>query len=194
MGKIIVSENVTLDGVVQDPLGEEGLGRSAWFATMTAADQAAWAEVEIAEALEAEALLLGRKTDEWFAARWLGREGIWADRLNAMPKYIVSTSLDEPRWSDGTGFKGTILRGDVVKEVTKLKRDLAGDLVVYSSAALVRTLLEHDLVDEVRLTVHPFVLGDGERLFGATTADKPLRLVSARTLGDGIAYLVYRTA
>ena len=186
MGKIIVSENVSLDGVVQDPTGEEGFKLGGWFNKMAAGDSEEWAKAELDEALAAEALLLGRRTDEWFATRWLSRGGPWADRLNSLPKYVVSATLDKPNW--GTG---KVLKGHVVNEVSKLKQELAGDIVVYASAQLVHTLMEHDLVDEVRLTVHPFVLGTGERLFGQTSDSKPMRLVQARTIGS-LAMLTYQ--
>ena len=189
MGKIVVSENVSLDGVVQDPSGEEGFRHGGWFGQFGGADLAEWGKVEFDEALRAEALLLGRRTDEWFAERWLSRGGEWADRLNSLPKYVVSATLDEPRWA--TSKNSTVLRGDVVSEVSTLKQAIAGDIVVYASARLVHTLMEHDLVDEVRLTVYPVVLGDGERLFGETSDKKPMRLINTRTVGDGLTYLTY---
>ena len=187
MGKIVISENVSLDGVVQDPTGEEGFARGGWFLRTSQADREAWATVELDEALGAEALLLGRRSDEWFATRWASRSGTWADRLNSMPKYVVSSTLREPRWTNAT-----VLGGDVVDEVAALKERIGGEIVVYASARLVRTLLEHDLVDELRLTVHPIVVGAGERLVGETGAASPLRLVEARTVGDGLALLVHR--
>lgn len=159
MGKIIISENVSLDGVVQDPTGEEGFRLGGWYLQMGDHDREAWAKLLLAEALGAEALLLGRRTDEWFATRWLSRTGEWADRLNSLPKYVVSATLQEPKWSDSTASKGRVLKGDVVDEVSKLKQELDGDLVVYASSRLVHTLMEHDLVDELRLTVFPVVLG-----------------------------------
>ena len=191
MGRIIVSENVTLDGVVQDPTGEEGFARGGWFLQMTDKDRAEWAEIELDEALGAEALLLGRRTDEWFADRWLGRGGQWADRLNTMPKYVVSTTLDKPRWRAAAAAPGAVLAGDVVSEVAALKRDLAGDIVVYASNPLVRTLMGNDLVDELRLVVFPVVLGTGQRLFGETADAMPMRLVSARAVGDSLTFLTY---
>ncbi len=191
MGRIIVSENVSLDGVVQDPTGEEGFKHGGWFLQMGDKDRDEWAKIELDEALGAEALLLGRRSDEWFAVRWLTRNGEWADRLNSLPKYVVSSTLEEPKWSNSTAFKGAVLKGDVVTEVSKLKQELAGDIVVYASTALVHTLMEHDLVDELRLTVFPVVLGAGERLFGETSDNKPLRLVKTQTVGDSLAYLTY---
>lgn len=187
MGKIIVSENVSLDLVVQDPTGDEGFGRGGWHARMGDTDRAAWARLFHDEAMGADALLMGRRSDEYFASRWLSRTGEWADRLNGLPKYVVSSTLAEPRWSNST-----VLRGDVVKEVSKLRHELDGDIVVNASIQLVHTLLEHDLVDELRLTVFPEVLGDGVRLFGATSDRKTLRLTGTRTVGDSLAFLTYQ--
>ena len=192
MGKIIISENVSLDGVVQDPTGEEGFRHGGWFFEIGDRAREEWAKLELHEALSAEALLLGRRTDEWFATRWLPRSGEWADRLNRLPKYVVSSTLDEPRWSNSTDFKGAVHKGDVVNEVSKLKQQLDGDIVVYASTPLVHTLMDHDLVDELRLTVYPVVLGTGERLFGETSDKKPMRLVSTQILGDSLAYLIYQ--
>jgi dihydrofolate reductase len=186
MGKIVVSENVSLDGVTQDPTGEEGFRHGGWFGRIGDKDREAWAKMEFDEALGAEALLLGRRSDEWFAARWLSRNGDWADKLNSLPKYVVSSTLEEPSWANAT-----VLTGDVADEVSKLKQELDGDIVVYASTRLVRTLMEHDLVDELRLTVYPVVLGAGERLFGETSDSRPLRLVSIQTIGDGLAFLTY---
>jgi len=149
MGKIVISENVSLDGVVQDPTGEEGFRFGGWFGQMGDKDREAWAKVEFDEALGTEALLLGRRSDEWFAVRWQSRSGEWADRLNSLPKYVVSSTLEEPRWNNAT-----VLRGDVVNEVSKLKQELDGDIVVYGSIQLAHTLMEHDLV------VHTQTVGD----------------------------------
>jgi dihydrofolate reductase len=186
MGKIVISTNVSLDGVVQDPDGAEGFRLGGWFVQDGGKDLEEWGEVEYAEALRTEALLLGRRSDEWFAARWASKPGEWADRLNSLPKYVVSATLDEPRWANAT-----VLKGDVVDEVTRLKRELAGDIVVYASYQLGRTLIEHDLVDELRLFVFPVVLGAGQRLFGETSGRKPIRLVDSRTVGRGLAFLTY---
>jgi dihydrofolate reductase len=186
MGKIVVSENVSLDGVTQDPTGEEGFRHGGWFGRIGDKDREAWAKMEFDEALGAEALLLGRRSDEWFAERWLSRSGDWADRLNSLPKYVVSSTLEEPSWANAT-----VLTGGVADEVSKLKQELDGDIVVYASTQLVHTLMEHDLVDELRLTVYPVVLGAGERLFGETSDSRPLRLVSTQTIGDGLAFLTY---
>jgi dihydrofolate reductase len=186
MGKIVISENVSLDGVVQDPTGEEGFKHGGWFNQIGDKDREAWAKVELDEALGAEAQLLGRRTYEFFAARWPSRSGEWADRLNSMPKYVVSSTLKDPDWNNST-----VLKGDVVSEVSKLKQELDGEIVVYASRPLVHTLIEHDLVDELRLIVYPVVVGAGERLFGETGDKKSLRLLEARTVGDGLAYLTY---
>ncbi|MGW6143814.1 dihydrofolate reductase family protein [Streptomyces sp. NPDC055144] len=186
MGKIVISENVSLDGVVQDPTGEEGFRRGGWFDRMADKDRLEWTKVEFDEALGTEALLLGRRTYEWFAARWPSRSGAWAERLNALPKYVVSSTLVDPVWNNSS-----VLDGEVVAEVSKLKRELDGDIVVYASRRLVRTLLEHGLADELRLIVHPVVLGAGERLFGETGDELSLRLLDTRTVGDGLAALTY---
>ncbi len=186
MGKIVITTNVTLDGVVQDPDGKEGSGLGGWFGQFGGKDLEEWTKVETAEAVGADALLLGRRSDEWFASRWLSRSGEWADRLNSMPKYVVSSTLDHPRWSNAT-----VLKGDVVNEISTLKQMVDGEILVYASYQLGRTLLEHDLVDEFRLVVFPVALGAGERLFGETSDKKPLRLVDAKTIGDGLAFLTY---
>jgi dihydrofolate reductase len=186
MGKIIISENVSLDGVVQDPTGEEGFRLGGWFGQFGGKDLEEWAKVELDEALRAEALLLGRRSDEWFAARWASRNGEWADRLNSLPKYVVSSTADEGKWANST-----VLKGDVVTEISKLRQELDGDIVVYGSTRLVHTLMEHDLADELRVTVYPVVLGNGERLFGETSDKKPMRLISVRTIGAGLAFLTY---
>ena len=184
MGKIVISANASLDGVVQDPDGREGFGLGGWFGRFGGEDLDAWAEVEAAEAMGAAALLLGRRSDAWFAERWPSRSGAWADRLNGLPKYVVSSTLEHARWSNAT-----VLRGDVVDEVAKLKHELDGEVLVYASARLGRTLIEHGLVDELRLFVFPVVLGAGERLFGEPGAATPLRLLHARTVGHGLAHL-----
>jgi dihydrofolate reductase len=189
MGKIVITTNMSLDGVVQDPDGEEGFGRGGWFDESGGEDLKEWGKVEFAEALRTEAVLLGRRSDEWFAARWAARTGEWADKLNSLPKYIVSSTLQEPRWTNAT-----VLRGDPVSEVSKLKQELDGDIVVYASYQLERTLMEHDLVDELRLFVFPIVVGAGERLFGETSGKKALRLVNTKTYGHGLAFLTYEFA
>jgi dihydrofolate reductase len=184
MGTIAVSENVSLDGVVEDPAGDEGFSRGGWVGLLAAREDVA--KVALDEALGAEALLLGRRSYEWLAARWPSRSGELADRLNALPKYVVSSTLEDPEWNNST-----VLKGDAVDEVSKLKQEVKGEVVVAGSFQLLRTLMEHDLVDELRLKIFPVVLGAGERLFGETSDARPLRLVDSQTLGDGIALLRY---
>src|SRR5947207_1609698 len=188
MGKIVMSgpQNVSLDGVVQDPDGKEGFRLGGWFVEFGGRDLEQWNEVALAEALGAEAWLLGRRSYEFFGARWRPRSGELADRLNSMPKYVVSSTLEEPGWNNST-----LLKGDVVTEVSNLKQKLDGEIVVPASYQLGRTLIEHDLVDELRLVVFPVVLGAGERFFGETSDRKPMRLVGTKAIGDGLVFLTY---
>ena len=186
MGRIVISENVSLDGVIQDPAGDEGYERGGWVGRIAALPELA--KVTLDEALGSEALLLGRRSYEWFAARWPSRSGELADRLNSLPKYVVSSTLEDPDWNNST-----VLKSDAVDEVSKLKQELNGEIVVVASFQLLRTLMEHDLVDELRLKIFPVVLGAGERLFGETSDKKPMRLVDTRTIGDGVAILTYET-
>jgi dihydrofolate reductase len=186
MGKIVVSENVSLDGVVQDPTGEEGFKHGGWFNQISDKDREAWAKVGLDEALGAAALLLGRRSYEFLAARWPSRTGPWADRLNGLPKYVVSSTLADPDWNNTT-----VLGGDAVTEVSTLKNELDGEIVVAASRQLVSTLIEHDLLDELRLIVYPVLLGAGERLFGETSDKKCMRLRDTRTIGDGLISLTY---
>ena len=189
MGKIVIGgpQNVSLDGVVQDPDGKEGFRLGGWFVQFGGKDLQQWNKVALDEALRAQAWLLGRRSYEFFGARWRPRSGELADRLNSMPKYVVSSTLEEPGWNNST-----VLKGDVVTEVSKLKQELDGEIVVPASYQLGRTLIEHDLVDELRLVVFPVVLGAGERLFGQTSDNKPMRLIDTRTIGDGLAFLTYQ--
>jgi dihydrofolate reductase len=186
MGKIIISENVSLDGVIQDPTGDEGFRHGGWFSKVGDNDREEAAKVLLDETLGTEAMLLGRRSYEFLAARWPSRTGALADRLNSEPKYVVSSTLQVPAWNNST-----ILTGDVVSEVSKLKQELAGDIVVAASFQLVHTLIEHDLADELRLMIYPVVLGAGERLFGQTSDKKPTRLINTRTVGNDLAYLTY---
>ncbi|MCP2342521.1 dihydrofolate reductase family protein [Actinomadura rupiterrae] len=187
MGRIVVSENVTLDGVIEDPVGDEGQSFGGWFDPATAPDAAAWAQAETEEALEAAAMLLGRRTYDAFAARWPARQGAWADRLNSMPKYVLSSTLTDPRWNNTT-----VLKDGPSEAAAHLKREIDGDVVVYGSGRLVRPLMEDDLVDELRLILHPVVAGSGWRLFGATAGSRQWSRVSTRTVGDGLTQVVYR--
>ena len=184
MGKIVVSDNVTLDGVIQDPAGDEGFRGGGWVGPIK--DRPQLSKLALDEALDAEALLLGRRSYEWFAARWPSRSGELADRLNSLPKYVVSSTLDHPAWNNST-----VLRGDVLNVVSKLKQELNGEIVVPASSWLVHTLMEHDLVDELRLKIFPVVLGAGERLFGETTRRKTMRLVNTQTVEGDVVFLVY---
>ena len=183
MGKIIVSENVSLDGVVQDPAGDEGFSRGGWVGLIAAREDVA--KIALNEAVRAEAFLLGRRSYEWLAARWPSRSGDLADRLNSLPKYVVSSTLEDPDWNNST-----VLKGDAVNEVSKLKQGLNGEIVVAGSFQLLRTLIEHDLADELRLLVYPVVLGEGQRLFEEASEQRPARLVETRTVDD-LAYLTY---
>jgi dihydrofolate reductase len=185
MGKIVVSSNVSLDGVIQDPDGEEGFKHGGWFKEFVGKDFEGWAKNETAETFHAEAMLLGRKSHEWFATRTPGRTEPWAARMNGLPKYVVSSTLKNPKWTNSTVLK------DVVKEVPRLKREVNGDILVYGSYQLVRTLMEHRLVDEFRLIVFPVVLGAGDRLFGETTDKTRVRLVHSQALGEGLLLVTY---
>jgi dihydrofolate reductase len=184
MGKIIITENVSLDGVIEDPTGAEGLSLGGWFWETDRGEDGE--KFTLDKTLGAEALLLGRRSYELFAATWPSRGGDLADKMNSLPKYVVSSSLVAPDWNNST-----VLKGDVVHEVAKLKRELGGEIVVLGSPQLARTLIEHDLADELRLMTYPVVLGAGARLFGETSAKKPMRLVNTQTVGDGIAILTY---
>jgi dihydrofolate reductase len=184
MGKIVISENVSLDGVVEDPSGDEGFRHGGWVGRVT--DRPAVGKAVLDEALGAEAQLLGRRTYEFLAARWQSRSGALADRLNGLPKYVVSSTLEDPEWGNSK-----VLKGDVVNEVSKLKQEVDGEIVVAGSIQLVRTLMEHDLVDELRLMIYPVVLGAGERLFGETRDMKPMRLAATQS-GDDVAFLTYQ--
>jgi len=184
MAKIVISDNVTLDGVIQDPAGDEGFRHGGWVGLIK--DRPQLNKLALDEALNTRALLLGRRSYEWFAARWPSRSGELADRLNSVPKYVVSTTLEHPTWNNST-----ILKGDVLDEVSKLKRELNGEIVVPASFQLVHALMEHDLVDELRLKIFPVVLGAGERLFGETSHKKPMRLVGTQTVEGDVTFLTY---
>jgi dihydrofolate reductase len=184
MGTIVISENVSLDGVTEDPAGVEGFRLGGWFFETDRGEDGE--KFTLDKALETAALLLGRRSYEFFAATWPSRGGELADKLNSLPKYVVSSTLEDPDWNNST-----VLKGDVVDEVSKLKEELDGEIVVLGSPQLARTLIEHDLVDELRLMIYPVVLGAGARLFGETSDKKPMRLVHTQTVGDGIAILTY---
>jgi dihydrofolate reductase len=184
MTKIVVTEFVSLDGVMEDPGGAEDFKYGGWTFEI---DRGEGDKFKLDEVMETDALLLGRVTYESFAAAWPSREDEFADRFNNMPKYVVSSTLDKPEWNNTT-----VVKGDVVEAVRKLKQELEGIIQVPGSRQLAQTLLEHDLVDELRLMVFPVVLGSGRRLFGETSDKKRLKLVESRTVGDGVAILIYR--
>ena len=186
MGKIVMSEFVTLDGVIQDPAGNEGFRLGGWVGRVGDQGREETDKVLLDQALSAEAVLLGRRSYEFLAALWPSRSGELADRLNSLPKYVVSSTLEDPEWNNST-----VVRGEVVNELSKLRHDLNGEINVIASFQLGRTLIEHDLLDELRLMVFPVVLGAGERLFGETSDKEPVRLLDIRTVGDGVAYLTY---
>jgi len=206
MGTIVISEFVSLDGVVEDPAGIEGFKHGGWTLETDRGEKGderrglgqadpeqplrrigvAVAEHLFREALDTEALLLGRRTYEVFAGLWPSRDGEYADKFNSMPKYVVSSTLEAPEWNNSR-----VLEGDVVDEASRLKRELDGEIVLYGSIRLARTLIEHDLVDELRLMVYSVVLGAGERLFGEMSDKKPLRLIDTRTVGDGVVIHTY---
>ncbi|WP_426663787.1 dihydrofolate reductase family protein [Rhodanobacter aciditrophus] len=187
MAKIIISTNATLDGVVQDPDGKEGTAFGGWFGQHVGTDFDAWSEREIDEAMHADALLLGRRSDAWFATRmptaWSAE---WAARITSLPKYVVSSTLERAELSNAT-----VLGGDVVREVSELKRRLDGDILVYGSCQLSHTLVAQGLADELRVVVFPVVLGTGKRLFGGSGNAKPVRLISTGQLGNGLVLHSY---
>ncbi len=185
MGRIIVSDNLSIDGVFEDPAGDEGFERGGWVGTIK--DRPELGRLALDDALNADAFLMGRRTYEWFAGRWPSRSGALADRLNAMPKYLVSSTLDRPAWNNTV-----VLSGELVGAVTDLKRRLDRDIVVTGSSRIAHALLEGDLVDELRLKVFPVVLGAGQPLFGPTSALKRMRLLDARCIDGDTAYLIYQ--
>ena len=187
MGRIVVTEFVSLDGVMEDPGGAEDFKYGGWSFEIERGEDGD--RFKLDEALKADALLLGRKTYEGFADAWPSREGEFADKFNSMPKYVVSSTLKDPEWSNST-----VLDGDVAEEVSKLRQESDGEIVVHGSAQLVQALVDHGLVDELRLMVFPVVLGAGKRLFGETSDKRRLRLADSKTVGDGVAILTYEPA
>lgn len=187
MARIVVTEFVSLDGVMEDPGGAGSFRHAGWSFEIQRGDEGDRFKLE--ETMSSEALLLGRVTYEVFAEAWPSREGEFADKFNSMPKYVVSSTLEHPEWTNTT-----VLKGDAVEEVRRLKQEREGDVVVHGSAQLVQTLLEHDLVDELRLMVFPVVLGTGKRIFSETSDKKTLRLVDSKIVGEGVAIMVYHPA
>jgi dihydrofolate reductase len=187
MGRIVVTEFISLDGVIEDPGGAEDFKYGGWTFEIERGEEGD--KFKLDEALDADALLLGRKTYEGFAAAWPSREGEFADKFNNMPKYVVSSTLKDPEWTNST-----VLDGDLAEDVAKLRQDVDGDIVVHGSAQLVQALVDHGLVDELRLMVFPVVLGAGKRLFGETSDKRRLRLSDSKTVGDGVQILTYEAA
>ena len=185
MGKLVVTEFITLDGVIEDPGGSENLDRGGWAFQFDRGEEGN--KFKLDETLSSAALLLGRVTYEGFAAAWPSMKNEFADKFNSMPKYVVSSTLKKATWNNST-----VLQGNVVEEVSKLRQKVNGDIVVHGSARLVQALVEHDLVDELRLMVFPVILGTGKRLFGDTSDKKRLRLTDSKTVGDGVAILIYQ--
>ena len=187
MGRVVVTEFVSLDGVMEDPGGSEDFKYGGWTFEIARGDEGD--KFKLDETMEAEAQLLGRVTYEAFAEAWPSREGEFADQFNNMPKYVVSSTMDEAEWNNST-----VLKGDVREAVSKVRDETDGDLLVAGSRQLVQALLEQDLVDELRLMVFPVILGSGKRLFGETSDKKSLRLVDSKVVGDGVAILIYQWA
>jgi dihydrofolate reductase len=187
MGRIVVTEFVSLDGIVEDPGGAEDYKYGGWSFEFNRGEDGD--KFKLDEALGADALLLGRVTYQGFADAWPQRDGEFADKFNSMPKYVVSSTLEDPEWTNST-----VLEGDLADAVAKVRNQHDGDIVVHGSPQLVQGLLEQDLVDELRLMVFPVVLGTGKPLFGDTSDKKTLRLTDSRTVGDGVAILIYEPA
>jgi dihydrofolate reductase len=187
MGRIVATEFVSLDGVVEDPGGSENFKYGGWSFEFNRGDEGD--QFKLDETMSSEALLLGRVTYEGFASSWPSREGEFADKFNTMPKYVVSSTLEDPEWANTT-----VLTGDIAEEVSKLRQELDGDIVVHGSPSVVQALLDRGLVDELRLMVFPVVLGSGKRLFGETSDKKPLRLVDSKIVGDGVSIRGYERA
>jgi dihydrofolate reductase len=187
MGRIVVTEFVSLDGVIEAPGGGEDFQHAGWTFEIDRGEEGD--KYKLDETLATEALLLGRRTFEGFAAAWPSMKGEFADKINGMPKYVVSSTLEEPEWNNST-----VIKGDVVEEVSKLKQGAEGDIAVHGSAQLVQTLVDNGLVDELRLMVFPVVLGSGKRLFGEMGDKKRLRLADSKTVGDGVVILTYLPA
>jgi dihydrofolate reductase len=187
MGKIVITEFISLDGVVEDPGGSEDFKYGGWSFELSRGDEGD--KFKLDETMGSDALLLGRKTYEGFADAWPQRDGEFADKFNNMPKYVVSSTLTDPEWSNSI-----VVDGDLADAVSKIRAEHDGDIVVHGSAQLSQALLEQDLVDELRLMVYPVVLGAGKRLFGEMSDKKTLKLVESQPVGDGIVILVYGRA
>jgi dihydrofolate reductase len=184
MGRVIVTEFISLDGVIEAPGGGENYKHAGWTFKISRGEEGD--AFKLQETLDSEALLLGRVTYEGFARAWPSMKNSFADKFNSMPKYVVSSTLKKADWNNST-----ILKGDVVEEVTKLKQTLKGNIAVHGSGQLVQTLIASDLIDELRLMVFPVILGSGKRLFGETNDKKPMKRISSQTVGDGVQILIY---
>jgi dihydrofolate reductase len=187
MGRIVVTEFISLDGVIEDPGGSEDFKHGGWSFEIDRGEEGD--QFKLDETMSSDALLLGRKTYEGFADSWPSRDGEFADKFNNMPKYVVSSTLKDPEWTNST-----VLGGDLAEEVSRLRQEVDGDIVVHGSAQLVQALVEDGLVDELRLMVFPVVLGAGKRLFGETSDKRRLRLADSKMVGDGVAILTYEPA
>jgi dihydrofolate reductase len=184
MSRIVVSQFVSLDGVIEDPVGIEELSRGAWSDSASSGPEGRKYKVD--EIMDAAAMLLGRRTYEGYVAAWPSRGGEYADKINGMPKYVVSSTLADPEWANTT-----MLEGDAASAVRGLKEQTEGDILVHGSAELTYTLMEHELVDEWRLMIFPIVVGAGKRCFGDPGKAVDLRLVESRAVGEGVAILTY---
>jgi len=187
MGRIVVTEFVSLDGIIEAPGGGEDFRHAGWTFQINRGDEGD--KFKLDETRASDALLLGRVTYEGFAKAWPSRKGEFADKFNSIPKYVVSSTLESPEWDNSI-----VITGDLTKAVASLKQKHAGDIVVHGSARLVQALVEEDLVDEYRVMLFPVVIGTGKRLFGETRDKKPLRLVDSRVVGDGVVILRYEPA
>jgi dihydrofolate reductase len=187
VGQIVVTEFISIDGVIEDPGGAEDFKHSGWSFEINRGEEGD--QFKLDETMASDALLLGRVTYEGFADAWPSREGEFADKFNNMPKYVVSSTLTDPDWTNTT-----VVDGDLTDAVARVKDRHDGDIVVHGSARLVQELVERDLVDELHLMVFPVVLGTGKRLFGETSDKKTLKLVDTKTVGDGVAIMVYARA
>ncbi|MFF5291441.1 dihydrofolate reductase family protein [Paractinoplanes globisporus] len=189
MARIIVSENITLDGVSTDPTGEEGTTHGGWFTRIDDADRAAWAAAEEDEAMHVDAVLMGRRSYDYFAPRWADRPGSWAERFNSLPKYVLTSSPDPLAWRNSTAVSG-----DLTEVAAKLKQEVDGDIVVYASGSLIPTLIKHDLVDELRLIVFPVLAGAGRAMLADSGSIRPLRLIESHPIGTNLTHVTYRPA
>jgi dihydrofolate reductase len=187
MGKVVVTEFISLDGVIEDPGGSENHRASGWSFKFDRGDDGN--QFKLDETMSSDALLLGRKTYEGFAEAWPSRDGEFADKFNSIPKYVVSTTLENPEWTNST-----VISGDLAEEVGKLKDQHDGDIVVHGSGRLIQSLMKEGLIDEYRLMVFPVVLGTGQRLFEEDTGQHDLKLVDSQTVGDGVAILTLQPA